>query len=196
VVNDEIQVIPIEIGGKPGTGHLSFADASGDSAIVEFIDGKANVYHGDEFTVMANSPSYDQQLALVRRFAGMGGDLPSPGGTDSPERFARAAYYSARLPSTDDTREAVAYAFSAIRAASSPFGTADETRPNISSTLWRTVSDLTNRLYFFESSLSPNVIWVDLANLGFEPSPTRILDLVNQPDHVGDVTAEFVPVAG
>lgn len=115
-----VQIIPLDIGGKPGTGHLALADAHGDSAIVEFVAGALAVHHGSEYRVMANSPLYEEQLRLEERYAGLGGDAPLPGGTDSPDRFARAAFYSARLPQTTSAREAAAYAFSVIRNASAP----------------------------------------------------------------------------
>jgi choloylglycine hydrolase len=143
---------------------------------------------------MANSPAYGEQLELQRRYSGLGGDQPLPGTTDSPDRFARAAYYSAHLPGTDDSREAAAEVFSVIRNASAPYGTADEARPYISTTRWRTVTDLSNRRYFYESTLSPNVVWADLDRFSFEPGPERILDLVSNPDLVGEVSDGFVDV--
>jgi penicillin V acylase-like amidase (Ntn superfamily) len=194
IEKDNIQLIPKDLGGKPGTGHLALADKDGNSAIIEFNGGKAVVHQGKQHTVMANSPWYEEQLKLKERYEGLGGNQPLPGGVDSPDRFARAAYYSAQLPSTSDAREAAAYMFSVIRNASAPFGTADEVRPNISTTRWRTVADLTERRYFFESTTSPNVVWVELSQLDFsEGSPELLLDVVKEPDHVGNVTGEFAP---
>jgi choloylglycine hydrolase len=192
----QVQIIPLEIGGKPGTGHISLADAGGDSAIVEFLGGRASIHHGPEFTVMANSPAYGEQLELLRRYSGLGGDDPLPGGTDSPDRFARAAYYSAHLPPTSSPREAVAEVFSVIRNASAPFGTVDAARPNISTTRWRTVADITSRGYFFESTLSPNLVWVPLAGLDLAPGPERVFDPSADVAVGGDVSALFAPRAG
>lgn len=187
-----VQIIPIEIGGKPGTGHISVADKSGDSAIVEFLDGETSIHHGKEFTVMANSPVYEEQLTLVKRYAGMGGSDYLPGGTDSSDRFARAAFYSEQLPHTDDASEAAAQVFSVIRNASAPFGTVDPARPNVAPTRWRTVTNLTNGVYFFESTTSPNVIWTSLKSTDFSKgSGERTLDLIHQKDHTGDVSAHF-----
>lgn len=189
---NDIQIIPIEVGGMPGTAHLSLADKHGDSAIIEFLDGKTSIHHGKEFAVMANSPTYDVQLKLVKRYAGMGGADYLPGGTDSPDRFARAAFYSSQLPHTSDARESAAHVFSVIRNASAPFGTVDPARPNVSATRWRSVANLTHGVYFFESTTSPNVIWVSLDDIDFgEGSGERTLDLINQPDHTGDVSALF-----
>jgi penicillin V acylase-like amidase (Ntn superfamily) len=56
-------IIMVEAHGAKATVHLAMEDASGDSAIVEHIDGKAVVYHGREFRVMTNDPPYEKQLA-------------------------------------------------------------------------------------------------------------------------------------
>jgi penicillin V acylase-like amidase (Ntn superfamily) len=185
----------------PGTGlwvtvHLAVEDPSGDSAIIEYFDGKPVIHHGREFTVMTNSPPYDQQLEHLRQFEGLGGSLPLPGTADAADRFVRAAYYVTQLPPPTSEREAIAEMLSVMRDVSQPFGTTDPARPNISATRWRTVSDLTNRIYFFESTTSPNVFWTFMDNLDFsEGMPTLKLDLVNQPDLVGDVTPHYVPTA-
>jgi choloylglycine hydrolase len=83
---------------------------------------------------------------------------------------------------------------SVMRNISAPFGVADPLRPNISTTRWRTVADLTKRVYYFESTTSPNVIWayMDKLRLG-EGSPVLKLDLTNSPDRIGDVSAAFKP---
>ncbi len=63
---DKIQLVMVEAHGSKATVHLAIEDASGDSAIIEFIAGKCVVHHGREFQVMTNDPSYDQQLELLR----------------------------------------------------------------------------------------------------------------------------------
>lgn len=191
IVESRVQIIPLEIGGKPGTGHIAIADKTGDSAIIEFVNGEAQVHHGPEYTVMANSPVYSEQLELQRRFAGLGGQDPLPGGTDSPDRFARAAFYSARLPEIADAREAAAAAFSVIRNASAPFGTADPVRPNVSTTRWRTVTDLTNGRFFYESTISPNVVWVDVYALDFSEGQERHFDPLATMAVSGNVNGQF-----
>jgi choloylglycine hydrolase len=49
--------------GHAGVAHLSISDPSGDSAIFEYVDGKLVIHHGKQYTVMTNSPTFDQQLA-------------------------------------------------------------------------------------------------------------------------------------
>ncbi|MEU1287983.1 linear amide C-N hydrolase [Kitasatospora sp. NPDC005856] len=191
-----VQLIEMKIGGKAGTGHISRADPSGNSAIIEFLDGETSVHEGTQYTVMANEPPYEKQLEIQQEYPAYGGDKELPGGIESLDRFARAAYYSALLPQAEDMRTATAYVFSVIRNASAPFGAPDDpTKPNISPTRWRTVSDCTEKRYFFESTTSPNVVWVELGQLDFgKGNGELVLDLVNEPDRVGDVTSQFVPV--
>ena len=122
------------------------------------------------------------------------GSSGKPGTTAAADRFVRAAYYTAHLPSTDEARLAIASVMSVMRNASAPFGTADPARPNVSTTRWRTVADLTHRAYFFESTVSPNAIWLRLDDLDLgEGAKVRKLDLMDHPDRVGDVTRSFRP---
>lgn len=65
--------------GRRAQLHLSISDASGDSAIFEYIDGRLVVHHGRQYTVMTNSPSFDQQLALDSYWQAIGGLTFLPG---------------------------------------------------------------------------------------------------------------------
>jgi penicillin V acylase-like amidase (Ntn superfamily) len=70
----------------------------------------------------------------------------------------------------------------------------DPSHPEASGTYWRSVSDSTNRIYVFESTLRPNIVWARLDGLDLSPgAPVLKLDLVNGGDLVGDVTAAFKP---
>jgi choloylglycine hydrolase len=44
----------------------SVSDASGDSAIFEYIDGKLTIHHGRQYQVMTNSPTFGEQLGLEK----------------------------------------------------------------------------------------------------------------------------------
>lgn len=57
-------IAPTLPNGEASTLHLAISDASGDSAIFEYVGGKLVVHHGRQNQVMTNSPTYDQQLAL------------------------------------------------------------------------------------------------------------------------------------
>jgi len=190
----QFQLVTGTYEGRKLTVHLAIEDAGGDSAVIEFVGGKPRVHHGKGFTVMTNSPLYDDQLKNLQQFQGFGGSKPLPGTTEAADRFVRAAYYLKNLPEPKTYRECVAGVLSVMRNVAQPFGIADPARPYISATRWRTVCDLTNRVFYFESATSPNLVWVKLEGLDFsEGAPVRKLDLVKNPDRIGDCSKQLEP---
>jgi choloylglycine hydrolase len=178
--------------GAKGNVHISISDPSGDSAIFEYIEGKLVVHHGKQYQVMTNSPVYDQQLALNEYWKQIGGTVMLPGTNRAADRFVRASFYINACRQTDDSHEAVASVFSVIRNCSVPRGISTPNQPNIASTLWRTVSDQKNRVYYFESTASPSLIWIKLANIDFAAGTgTRKLELASKTDLAGDQTGNF-----
>lgn len=195
---DEFQLRPFPIVHQAETVqspvHLSIADATGDSAIIEILGGKAVVHHGKQYYIMTNSPTYDKQLMLAKEYEGLGGRKPLPGTIEPEDRFVRAAYYTKNLPEPEDYSAAVAGLLSVMRNASAPFGYNDPERPNVSPTIWRSISDLTNRVYYFEFTTMPNLVWVDLNKLDLsEGAGTAILDLRKRPEISGEVSKHFEP---
>ena len=157
--------------------HLSMSDATGDSAIVEYINGKQVIHHDRKYQVMTNSPIFDQQLALESYWRQIGGTIFLPGTNRASDRFARASFYINAIPKSEDPVIALASVFSVIRNASVPFGINTPDEPNISSTRWRTVSDHKRLLYFFESALTPNTFWVDLKQVDFSHETGKVMKL-------------------
>ena len=157
--------------------HLSISDATGDSAIIEYINGKPVIHHNRAYQVMTNSPIFEQQLALNSYWKQIGGTTMLPGTNRAADRFARASFYINAIPKNATPEHSLASVFSVIRNASVPFGLNTEEEPNISSTRWRTVVDHKRGLYFFESAVSPNVFWVDLKDINFNDGQAKKLEL-------------------
>jgi penicillin V acylase-like amidase (Ntn superfamily) len=170
--------------------HMSLSDKSGDSAVIEYVGGKAQIYHDKRFTVMTNEPTYDKQIENLKQYRTFGGDKPLPGERTPSDRFVRAAYYADGLPQPTSQGEGAAYMFSVIRNVSVPFGKPDPQKPNVSSTIFRTVQDLTGSRYYFESTYAPNVVWIDMTKLDFsEGQPEKELQVEKQIFSLnGDVT--------
>jgi choloylglycine hydrolase len=181
--------------GYPTLVHLSLADKTGDSAVIEYIGGVAKVYHDKRFTVMTNEPTYDKQIENLKQYRSFGGDKPLPGERTPSDRFVRAAYYANGLPKPTSRGEAAAYLFSVIRNVSVPFGVGDPDKPNVSSTIFRTVQDLTGGRYYFESTYAPNVVWIDVDKLDFSQGrPELELQVEKQIFSLnGDVTSQLKP---
>jgi penicillin V acylase-like amidase (Ntn superfamily) len=180
--------------GEEGTVHLSISDASGDSAIFEYIDGKLVIHHGRQYQVMTNSPTYDQQLSLAKYWENIGGATMLPGTNRASDRFARMSYYINEATQTGDPRRSVATVFSVMRNVSVPLGIKVPGQPNIADTLWLTVSDQKNKVYYYQDTNSPSILWVRLNDLNFkEGSGARKLQLDGNPDVAGDQTKNFKP---
>lgn len=192
-------VISGEVPGRPGSLaplHLSLSDASGDSAIFEWLDGKLRIHHGREFKVMTNEPPYDEQLAITRYWNGIDGRTFLPGTNRAADRFVRASFYTDAVVQSDDPRIAAAAVFSVVRNVSVPYGISLADAPNLSTTRWRVVADQKNKIFYGESATSPNAFWVDLKKLDFSKgSAIRKLDLGVDMNRVmaGEVSGQFVP---
>ena len=190
---EDVDIVKVSAHGHDSNLHLAIEDTGGDSAIVEYVDGQRRVHHGRQYTLMTNDPTYDEQLALLAKqdFAHPSRDMPLPGNVNPVDRFQRAAYYSALLPTPASEREAVASVLAIMRNVSVPFG-APYGEFGVYNTEYRTVTDLTNRRYFFELTTSPNVFWIDVDRLVLAPgAPTTAIDPYDY-TLMGDVTDRFV----
>lgn len=181
---------------KLATVHLAINDASGDSAILECIQGELKVYHSREYTVMTNQPTYDKQLENLKQYRGFGGEKKLPGTHEPSDRFVRGAYYVKNLPKPKSDREAIAAMMSVMRNTSAPFGVADPDRPNVSTTIWRTVTDLNDRVLYYDGVLSPQIFWIDLKKQKLDVGePVRKLTVVGNFDLMGEASGKFEKAA-
>ena len=117
-------------------------------------------------------------------------------GRASGDRFVRATDHAAGLQRPADRGKAAAFMFSVIRNVSVPFGLGDPDRPNVASTIFRTVQDLTGERYYFESTYAPNVVWVYYDQMDFsEGRPEMELKVEKMIFELnGDVTGYFEAV--
>jgi penicillin V acylase-like amidase (Ntn superfamily) len=196
--------VPMLPNGRAATTHLAISDPTGDSAILEYVEGKLTIHHGKQYTVMTNSPIYDQQLALNEYWKGIGGMVFLPGTISAADRFVRTSFFLNAIPKQIDpnyiksvpqqsfTYQAIASVLSVMRAVSPPLGMHTADKPNISSTVWRTVADHKNLVYYFDSATRPNTFWVSLAKLNLKPgAPVRKLTIQNGEVFSGEVAEQF-----
>ena len=189
---ERVRIVPKQAKGNDLPLHLALEDPSGDAAIVEMLDGVAHIHHGREHNVMANSPDYEAQLANAARYQAFGGDLPLPGDIVSTDRFVRAKYFLEHLPEPENELEAVAGVLGLARNVAIPYGAPADHFPSYP-TWWLSVADLTDRVYYFQSTRSPNVIWLALDELDLsEGAPVLALD-PRDVTLVGDVRERLAP---
>ena len=193
---ESIQVVMMEAHGHRATVHLAIEDATGDSAIIEYLDGRRGVHHSRDYTILTNEPAYSEQIRLLaeKDFSDPSDHLPIDGNVNPVARFQRAAYFSSVLPHPTSDRQAVAGVLAIARNVSIPFGAPYEGF-GMYNTEYRTVADLSNLRYFFELATSPNVVWVDLHNLDLSVTgETLALD----PDDIslsGELSGSLTPSA-
>ncbi|WP_099024659.1 linear amide C-N hydrolase [Mycolicibacterium palauense] len=187
-------VAPILPNGRAATGHLALSDPSGDSAILEYLDGKLVIHHGPEHAVLTNSPTYDQQIAINAYWELIGGDRMLPGTISAADRYVRASYFLKSSPKYVDRRMAVASVFSQMRTIGVPLGLDDPDHPNIAATLWRTVHDHDARRLYFESAIRPATFWVDLDKVNLDAGAEVLrLETLGPKSLAGEVSAAFEP---
>ena len=199
-------VAPVLPNGSASTLHLSLSDASGDSAIFEYLDGKLVIHHGKQYQVMTNDPSYDKQLAINSYWKDVGGVNFLPGTISPSDRFARGAYmlsampntvlkrFSSALPTKNLETQSSLSMLGIMRSISVPLGESVPGKPDVASTLWRSVADQKSRVSYFDSALSPNAMWVDLKKLDLsQGSPVKKLTTAGGKIYAGETSQLFEP---
>ncbi|MFG3042509.1 linear amide C-N hydrolase [Streptomyces sp. NPDC048330] len=190
---ERFQVVMMEAHGHKASVHLALEDSTGDSAIIEYLDGRRHVHHGRENIVLTNEPPFAEQLRLLgeQDFSAPSDTTELSGNVNPVARFQRAVYFTRLLPDPPDSRHAVAGVLAVARNVSVPFGAPYEGF-GLYNTEYRTVVDLTHRRYFFELATSPSLMWVELDNLDLtRGGQAKVLD----PDDIhlaGEVSKAFL----
>lgn len=84
-------------------GHYALQDRTGDSAVIEIVDGNFKAYHSNKYNVCTNSPTYDQHLAAweiakPKNKSEFTRSFPLPGNRSSQDRYIRGKYIVEALP--------------------------------------------------------------------------------------------------
>ncbi len=174
--------------------HMIVHDASGKSAVIEYVGGKLNVYD-DPLGVITNSPGFDWQTTNLRNYVnfsldnhppiklgpvklepfGQGsGMLGMPGDFTPPSRFVRAVAFSQSVlePKTGD--DAVLSAFHILNNFDIPKGSAREAEKdehgNILAdyTLWTSANDLKTKRFYFRTYEDSRIRMVDLTKMDLD----------------------------
>ena len=159
--------------------HYLVCDASGDVAVIEFLNGRIVVHRGDSLPVSAlTNSTYDDSVNYLGQHIGFGGDSPIPQSSRSLDRFVRAADQLLRYD-PQISAPLVDYAFSALGAVAQG-----------SFTRWTIVYDVRARAVYFKTRESPTVKAARFSALDFDCAAVpRLLDIDYQAS--GDVTQFF-----
>jgi len=152
--------------------HYLVCDAKGDTATIEFLDGKMQVHRGKDLNhrALANDP-YEPSANYFKANP-QTGDLSKPlSQQDSLNRFCRAAARAtAYKPAANPTQD-VAYAFATL----------DQVRQG-KYTVWQMVYDVPARQIHFRTLSNPQTRRIDLKALNFACNrPVQCVDIQSNP---------------
>jgi len=144
--------------------HFLVADRSGKTAVVEFAGGRMLSYAGNDLPVRVLSDnSYAESLRNLRMYRGFGGERSVSEGSESTERFVRAA---AVLEDFEWPIQGVLsdHAFTALRSVEQ------------TDTQWSIVYNISRRLVFFKTKSHRRLKIIRLETLDFScGSPVLML---------------------
>lgn len=164
-------------GGTVSLLHWGFTDRTGETLIMEFDGGKLNTYRNRNYQVLTNDPVFPEMLAINKYWESVGGMNFLPGGVRSTDRFVRANYFIHHIPTNVNNDQAVYELMTIIDNISVPLGYEIEGQPELSSTQWRSLADLTRNRYYFKFADSLGAFYVDISKLLLTPgSPVLKLD--------------------
>lgn len=173
-------------GGTVSTLHWALTDLTGETMVMEYVDGKLTLHSGRDLQVLTNDPPLPQMQAINNYWKGVGGTNMMPGGVKSADRFVRASFFIGHVPTNVDYDTALGSLESIMGTVSVPYGYEIEGEPNVSSTQWRSVADANGGKYYFHFATSTGDFWIDLGRLRLNPgAPILKLDTARYPRITG-----------
>lgn len=147
--------------------HYMICDKDGNTAIIEFINGRMVSYSNKEllYPVMGND-SYQTSLSEIIKYQGFGGNEIIPRNSNGPNcaNFIIASDFVKKYTTQNNL---IDYSFNILSHSSEP-----------KRTQWSIVFDTKNGTIYFKSLISNNIKTVHLSDYNYEcNSPVKILDI-------------------
>lgn len=184
-INIYSYVVPF-LNGVP-TVHFTVHDSTGDSIVIEFLDGQMHVWD-NEIGVCTNSPSYPWQTTNLRNYinlralntgkttldgtvlqqTGQGtGMLGIPGDWTPPSRFVRIALFKDFLTQPKTAAQGINAAFHLLNTVDIPLGDVreGEKTSTFDYTQWAVVKDLTHKKLYYRTYDDLNSRTFDITNV-------------------------------
>lgn len=185
--------------------HMTLHDASGASAVFEYLGGTLRI-HDNPATVMTNGPAFDWHLTNLNNYLNLSltdprprttggvalsppstgsGMLGLPGDMSSPSRFVRAFVYAHAAPVAATSAAAVGTAFHLLNNFDIPPGTirteagaaAGGGVAGFETTEWMAVADMKTKRYYLRTYGDFQSRMVDLGRAELDAKAIRIMPL-------------------
>ncbi|QWD59544.1 linear amide C-N hydrolase [Polynucleobacter sp. MWH-UH35A] len=224
LANKEVDIwLPVvaAISPNPFPQHYHVVDKTGDNMVIEFTNGKMNVYD-NPVAVMTNGPDFPWHLESLNNYTftnvnkntGQLGKLKLatqdagialtalPSAETSQGRFVKAAFYANYVRKGKTPDEAVINLAHILNNFDRPYdltidaggGSGDGVRSRSTSsevTIWTTMSDLNRNQYYVRSINGMNFAVVDLNKLK-DVKQTKSINTYEVDNAVGDVFTKFL----
>ncbi|MCM1517294.1 MAG: linear amide C-N hydrolase [Pseudoflavonifractor sp.] len=175
-------------GGTVSLLHWALTDPTGVTLIMEYQNGKLDLYMSRDYQVLTNDPAFPDMQAINTYWQNIGGINMLPGTVRSSDRFVRASFFINHLPTAVDAATGVAEVATVMNNVSVPLGYEVEGHPNLSSTQWMSISDTKNLVYYFKFAEQQAMFNIDLQHLDLYPgAPVLKLDTTKEKDLHGCV---------
>lgn len=193
--------------------HFRLHDATGKSVVLEYVDGKLHV-HDNPLALMSNSPTFDWHMTNLKNYVrlseynadpievnnvkltppGQGsGMLGLPGDFTPPSRLVRAFAFTRFAEQVATAEDGVKQTFHLLNQFDIPKGAArekDKDGPGAADyTLWTSVSDLTNRRFYFRTYENSRIRSIDLAKCDLTAKEIRYIP-TDEKEEIVDVTGK------
>lgn len=182
--------LPQELANSPL--HFSIHDASGNSLVIEYTQGKLNLYD-NPVHVLTNYPAFDWQMTNLENYTslrsinapplvfqgkkislkGQGSGLTGmPGDYTPPSRFVRIFYNKYFATTPVGVNQSIALSFHLLNTVDIPYGVVKEKavgNQTVDFTRWSVVKDLSNATLYLRTYQNANVYRLSLNEIKLAP---------------------------
>lgn len=195
--------------------HAAIHDASGKSLVVEFVNGKMQVYD-NKIGVMTNAPTFDWHLTNLRNYINLSPVTPKPikaegitfaatgqgagmkglpGDISPPSRFVKVAIMLQTVLPSANSSEALNMAQHIINNVDIPLGFVrmpENGAITNESTQWTIFKDLTHKIFYYRTYGDSSLRAVTLADIDFSAQAKPLKMPIAQDQSIEDMTEQFM----
>jgi choloylglycine hydrolase len=200
--------------------HFSIHDASGTSAVLEFLEGNTQgLWQPSTVGVLTNAPPFAWQLANIGNYAGLSsvdaapitiggitypppghgsGMRGLPGDSTPPSRFVRLLFQKQFAIQPANNTDAISQALHLLNTVDIPLGTSaakNEQPPskgNDDYTQWVVVKALTARTFSYRTANNPTLMQIDFADLDLSDAREVAYPMPQEATYI-DITGQLSP---
>ena len=162
-------------------GHFAIRDALGHGIVIEFQNGKMNIYDDNNddgltgYGVMTNEPNYpwmiESMKTLLWKEAKYGPMVAMPGSWYPDARFQRLYLVKSKMPVPSNLQEAIAYCVAVLNTVTVPMGLQhgkDMKDPTDHRTQWASIYDHQRKTLYWRTDQNVNLARLQLSDVNLE----------------------------